>query len=116
MLNITTATAEAANAHAAQAAAQPLAGFGAGAFTYDGAQVGSQVNEMVAALALPRPKAAIGCISTGHAHADVFGAAHVTSPVGIVQEDTQKLSQMTRIYPVAPGGVGPHPAREPEPV
>jgi hypothetical protein len=116
MLNTTPAMAGAANAFAAQAATRPLAGFGAGAFTCDGAWVGSRVSEMAAALVLPRPKAAVGAITTGHAQADVVGAAHTSSPVGIVRKDTQKLSQMTRIYPATPGGLGSHPAREPEPV
>jgi hypothetical protein len=124
LLNITTATAQAAtaetaDAYAAQAATRPLAGFGAGAFTHDGAPVGSGFNEMAAALALPRIKAAIAAISTGHAQAGVAGAGEMTSMtsfVGIVQVDTQKCSQMTRLYPVIPGGVGPHRAREPVPV
>ena len=42
MLNFTPATAGAANAYAAQAATRPLAGFGAGAFTCEGAWVGSR--------------------------------------------------------------------------
>jgi hypothetical protein len=127
LLNITTATAQAAtaetaDAYAAQAATRPLAGFGAGAFTHDGAPVGSGINEMAAALALPRIKAAIAAISTGHAQAAAAGAGtmismtSMTSFVGIVQVDTQKCSQMTRLYPVIPGGVGPHRAREPVPV
>jgi len=116
MLNFTPATAEAANAYAAQAATRPLAGFGAGAFTCEGAWVGSRVNEMAAALVLPRIKAALGGIGSGNAQAAAGGGARMTSHVGIVREDTQKLSQTTRIYPATQGGVGPHPAREPEPV
>jgi hypothetical protein len=116
MLNTTPAMAEAANAYAAQAATRPLAGFGAGAFPCEGAGVGSRVNELVAALALPRIKAAIGGIGTGQSQAAVAGGARRTSHVGIVQEDTQKLSQMTRIYPATKGGLGPHREREPGPV
>jgi hypothetical protein len=116
MLNTTPATAEAANAFAAQAATRPLAGFGAGAFPHEGAGVDSRINEMVAALALPRIKAAIGAIGTDQSQAAVGGGARRTSYVGIVQEDTQKLSQMTRVCPATKGGLGPHPAREPEPV
>jgi hypothetical protein len=121
MMKTTTATAsatsaETADAHAAQAATRPLAGFGAGALMHDGAWAGPRVNEMAVALALPRIKSAIAAISTGHAQAGVAGAASMTSFVDIVQVDTQKCSQMTRLYPATPGGVGPHPAREREPV
>ena len=116
MLNTTSATAGAANAYAAEAATRPLAGFGAGAFTCDGAWVGSRVSEMTVVLPRPRIKAAIGAIGTGHAQAAVFGGGRMTRHVGIVQEDAQKLSQKTRIYPVNQGGLGSHPAREPEPV
>jgi len=124
MLNITPATAEAttaqtADAYAAQAATRSLAGFGAGAFTCDGAWVGSGVTEMTAALALPRIKP-IGAIS-GHAQAGFAGAAFMTShadsaQVDSVQLDADNFIQMTRLYLVIPGGVGPHPAREPVPV
>ena len=136
MLNITPATAEAStaqtvDAYAAQAATRPLAGFGAGAFTCDGAWVGSLfasplVNEMAAALALPRVKPNIGAVkttgtSTGHAQAGIAGAAYMTSLIDIVQVDSVQVDihnsiQTTRLYPVTPGGVGPHPAREPVPV
>ena len=58
MLNFTPATAipgsAAAETDAAQAAMRPLAGFGAGAFTCDGARVGSRANEMAASPARRR--------------------------------------------------------------
>lgn len=136
MLNITPATAEAitaqtADAYAAQAATRPLAGFGAGAFTCEGTRAGSLLTgslfgEMVTAQALPRVKpaqAAISttAISTGHAQAGVAGGAYKTSIVDIVQvdsvqRDAHNFIQMARLYPATPGGVGPHPAREPVPV
>jgi len=126
MLNFTPATAEAttaqtADACALQAATRPLAGFGAGAFTCDGARVSSRVNRMAAALALPRIKPAGGAISTGQAQAAVAGAAYMTSLVDIVRVDSIHVDahnsiQTTRLYPTIPGGVGPHPAREPVPV
>lgn len=136
MLNFTPATAVAttaqattamtADANALQAATRPLAGFGAGAFTCDGAWVGRQVNEMAAALALPRIKPPIGAVkssgtSTGHAKAGIAGAAYMTSLIDIVQvdsvqQDVHNFIQTTRLYLVTPGGVGPHPAREPVPV
>jgi hypothetical protein len=145
MLNITPATAEAAtaqtaDAYASQAATRPLAGFGAGAFTCDGAWVGSLVSEMAAVLALPRIKPAIGATSARGAQA-VAGAAFGISLVdsggasiaqvstgrpgsassdnahtGDVPAGTHNFIQMTRQYPVTPGGVGPHQAREPVPV
>jgi hypothetical protein len=140
MLNITPATAEAtaaktADAYALQAATRPLAGFGAGAFTCEGAWADSRTHGMVAALALPRIKPASGATSSSGAQAGVAGAAAVSGAVGsvladtrlahvqedifqagIAQADTDNFIQMTRMYPVTPGGVGPHPAREPVPV
>jgi hypothetical protein len=130
MLNITPAMAEAATAQtadafAAQAATRPLAGFGAGAFVCEGAWAGSRINEMDA-LALPRVRSAADlrsttAVGTGQAQAGPAGAAYKTSVVDIVQvdsvqRDTHNFIQTARLYPVTPGGVGPHPAREPEPV
>jgi hypothetical protein len=136
MLNITTATADVVMAQTAdvlatQAATRPLAGFGAGAFMCDGAPAASQVSEMAAVLALPRVKPAsgasgIGASGTGGAKAGVAGAGWTArlidrSELSIarmnnIQADNHNFIQMARQYPVVPGGVGPHPAREPEPV
>lgn len=131
MLNITPATAEAitaqtADAYAAQAATRPLAGFGAGAFTCEGALIGSRRNEMAAALAAPGINSVFAvtsstAISKGHAQAGAAGAGYRTSLVDAVQVDSvqrhaNNFIQMARLYPVTPGGVGPHPAREPVPV
>jgi hypothetical protein len=85
MLNFTPATAAAAtaqtaDAHAAQAATRPLAGFGAGAFLCEGTWAGSRTNEM-AALALPRMKPAIRATGTSGAQAEAVGAASMTSTV-----------------------------------
>jgi hypothetical protein len=162
-------TAQTADAYASQAATRPLAGFGAGAFTCEGAWVGSQGNETVAALALPRIESAVDGISVRSAQAAALGATWLTSEVAkpdgahaggagsdgafsgtasagstqattvkattvkattvqaasakaatvhvsIGQTDNYNFIQMTRLYPVIPGGVGPHPAREPVPV
>jgi hypothetical protein len=105
VLNITPATAAAAtaqtaDANATQAAMRPLAGFGAGAFVFAGAWVGS-------AFASPR--------------AGAFGAVGKASVVDVIQVDSvqrhnHNFIQTARLYPVTKGGVGPHPAREPEPV
>jgi hypothetical protein len=136
MLNITPATAGATtvqtvDAYASQAAQRPLAGFGAGAFARDGACSGSQVSKMAAALALPRIKPDSGSAITGGAKAGFVGAAGLSilvdrtqvsiSRLGVVHTDAAKAGthnyiQMARQYPVTPGGVGPHPAREPVPV
>jgi hypothetical protein len=43
-------------------------------------------------------------------------AKAATVHVSIGQPDNHNFIQMTRLYPVIPGGVGPHPAREPVPV
>jgi len=122
MLNIITL----ADATQAEAAQRPLAGFGAGAFTCDGARVGYG-NELTATQALPRIKWA-AVISEGHVQAGFAGGAYRTSPIladaaltevarlSALQAYSQHFNQMTRIRPVTPGGVGPHPAREPDPV
>lgn len=166
MLKFTPATATlgsaAAEADAAQAAMRPLAGFGAGAFTCDGAFAGSGASEMVALLALQRIRGAVTATSPASAQAHGRGCgAHQLgtvgissvrksgvrkSPVGIGSISTsnvrtstvrtttvrtstvrtstvytgsvgtQQFDLMARINPATPGGLGPHPAREPEPV
>jgi hypothetical protein len=90
-----------------------------------------------AALALPRVKWAVG-ISEGHAPADASDEGNQVSTqatTGIQaktaqlkarqfkaqqfkaqQFKAQQFKYMTRVNPAFPGGVGPHPAREPEPV
>ena len=111
-----------AEVHAAQAAMRPLAGFGAGAFACDGAWVGSSANQLAAGPALPRVRGAFVAARPVHARtADAFGGAFRRSSVGIGMASTRngsakQLNQTTRIYPVTPGGLGPHPAREPDPV
>jgi hypothetical protein len=118
-----------AEVHAAQAAMRPLAGFGAGAFACDGAWVGSSANQLTAGPVLPRVRGAFAALRPVHARtADAFGGAFRGSSVGgnpitvgaglayTTNGSAQQLNQKTRIYPVAPGGLGPHPAREPDPV
>jgi hypothetical protein len=119
------ATAQTADAYAIEAAMRPLAGFGAGAFVCEGAWAGFGISEM-AALALSRVRPAFGVngttgIGAGQAQAGAFGAACKTSNADVVQvdsvqRDTHNFIQTARLYPVTQGGVGPHPAREPEPV
>jgi hypothetical protein len=116
MLNTTPAAAEAttaqtAVAYAAQAVTPPLVGFGAGAFPCAGARGGSVAADVKGTTA----------IGMGQARAGAFGAAYKTSVVDIVQVDSVQLDthnfiQMARLFPATRGGMGPHPAREPEPV
>ena len=118
-----------AEVYAAQAAMRPLAGFGAGAFACDGARVGSSANQLTAGPALPRIRGAFAAVRPVHARtADAFAGAFRGSSVGngtitvgagtasTRNGSAKQLNQMTRIYPVTPGGLGPHPAREPDPV
>ncbi|HEY2080206.1 MAG TPA: hypothetical protein VGH53_28090 [Streptosporangiaceae bacterium] len=129
VLTSTVLTGTVAEVHAAQAAMRPLAGFGAGAFACDGGRVGSSSSQLTAGPALPRIRGAFAAVRPVHARtADAFAGAfrgssvgNGTITVGIGTASTRngsakQLNQMTRIYPVAPGGLGPHPAREPEPV
>jgi hypothetical protein len=120
MLNFTPATvtpgSESAEVYAAQAAMRPLAGFGAGAFAC-GTWAASPVNERVAAPALPRIRRVFAPISLGHPQtSDVVGGGYQPVLASTVLASTKQLDQMARINPVTPGGLGPHPAREPEPV
>ena len=103
-------------AHAAQAVQRPLAGVGTGAFTRDGDWIGSCPDEVAAAVALPRIGLAAAAKRTGHAQAGFAGAGHKTSLATIGEVETEHFNLMARINPVTPGGVGPHPAREPDPV
>lgn len=117
MLNMTSATASAGSTpagiaaaacatagvdrvDAAQAAKRPLAGTGAGAFTREGTLTGFRTRE-AAVLALPRLRWAV--------------AAGSGLSGNVSSQQFHNSNQMTRSYPI-PGGVGPHPAREPDPV
>ncbi len=93
--------------------------------------------ETAAALALPRVKWA-AAISGGHAPANASDAGRqvgIQATTGIQaktaqyipqqfkaqqfkaqQSDAQQYEHVTRVNPTFRGGVGPHPAREPEPV
>jgi hypothetical protein len=108
---------------------QLLAGSCAGAFACDGAWAGSRTKEVAAALPVPRIRRAAAAISQGHAQGGVYAgggyptdlaqistAQISTVQISTAQVSTKQFKQMTRINPVVPGGVGPHPAREPEPV
>jgi len=129
----TVLTSTVAEVRAAQAAMRPLAGSGSGAFACDGAGVGSSASQLVAGSALPRIRGAFAAVRPVHARtADAFdsafrarsvgrGSAIIASTLGAGTASTRNGStkqqdQTTRIYPVIPGGLGPHPAREPDPV
>ena len=133
----------AAETDAALAAMRPLAGFGAGAFTCE-ARVGSGANGLAASPSLPGIRGAVVAASIpAHAQADGRGSGAYqpgayrsgtvgtstvrtstvrtapsphSSTVGTSSVGTQQFSVMALINPVTPGGLGPHPAREPEPV
>jgi len=115
MVNITPATVtpgslqiavDAADVDVVLAATRSLAGFGAGAFTRGGGQTGS------AQAYRRQPDRAGSGFRTGSG----FGA-HQSSPVTKSSPvSTQQNNQMTRINPATPGGLGPHPVREPVPV
>jgi hypothetical protein len=128
----TVLTSTVAEVHVPQAAMRPLAGSGAGAFACDGAQVGSAAKELTAWPALPRIRGAFAAVRPVHAGAaDAIGGAFRGSAIGgstigasnvgtgmasTRNGGTKQFNQTTRIYPVTPGGLGPHPAREPDPV
>ena len=86
-----------------KAALRQLAGCGAGARLHEGAQAGS-LGGMTVSGALPR-------LPWIAADASAVPARGGYQPISRTQ-----FEQMTRINPVGTGGVGPHPAREPEPV
>jgi hypothetical protein len=132
VLTNTVLTDTVAEVRAPQAAMRPLAGFGAGAFACDGAQFGSAAKQLTAGPALPRIRDAFADVRPVHPWAaDGFGGAFQASAIGgstigsssvgtgmasTRNGGAKQLNQTTRIYPVAPGGLGPHPAREPDPV
>jgi hypothetical protein len=83
-------------------AAKQLAGCGAGAHARSGALAGALVGGATAGRALPR-------LPWSTVPADLARGGY--QPISRMQFD-----QMTLINPVNTGGLGPHPAREPEPV
>ncbi len=114
----------------AKAAQRPLAGFGMGACFCASSSVGAALPaaavpgigaasgiKTAAAQVLPRPKWAVAAISEGHGPATAGGAGYLASiQTKTEQFNAQQFEHMTRVFPVYQGGVGPHPAREPEPV
>ena len=119
MLNLAaTAKSGSPAAEANAVAMRPLAGLGAGAFASEGAQVGSGASKRVASPALPRIRGAFAAATSqrgAHAHGRGCGA-YQPGMTGGNTAGTSTISLMALISPVTPGGLGPHPAREPEPV
>jgi hypothetical protein len=93
--------------------------------------------QTAAALALPRVKWAVAAISKDHAPARAHGNGYLASfqtkikqfsapqfkaqqfkaqQFSTPQFDAQQFEHVTRAIPAYRSGVGPHPAREPEPV
>jgi hypothetical protein len=128
----------------AEAAQRPLAGSGIGAHLRDGlvdaalvgvsrAELGAPMGiEMAATLARPRVKSAAP-INGGHAPADASGESCQVSFLAttgiqaktarfearqfkVQQSSAKQYEYTTRVNPAFPGGVGPHPEREPDPV
>ena len=115
----------------AEAAQRPFAGSGIGAHLCDGLvdaalvgmsgpEVGAPIGiETAAVLALPRVKWA-AAISGGSASAGASDAGYQasirTESAQFKPEQSKAQQHTTRVNPAFQGGVGPHPAREPEPV
>lgn len=129
MVNITPATVtpgslqtavDAAEVDVVLAATRSLAGFGAGAFTCGSGQNGlAPVGSAQAYLRQPdRAGSGFRARSGGLGrHAGGGLGAYQSSPVTKSSPvSTKQNNQMTRINPVTPGGLGPHPVREPVPV
>ena len=87
------------------AVTRPIAVYGAGAFLCDGAEVGSQV--------VVRAERAVPRTQRTSLSAAWMAAAHVS---GGYQPTSRIPFELKPQDPGTPGGVGPHPAREPEPV
>ncbi len=87
-----------------KAATRPLAGYGAGALLCGGVLAGSVAGGVVAMHVRPRlPWAA----------ADAGSASGRSGSQSAIRTQFEHKTQI--IDPVAPGGLGPHPVREPEP-
>jgi hypothetical protein len=87
----------------------PLAGFGAGAFLSEGVKAGLHLGEVVHAggvvvCAKPRPRST----GAGNSGSAVVGGYQLASRI--------QKNYTAQTNPAFPGGVGPHPEREPEPV
>jgi hypothetical protein len=133
---------DAAEVDVVLAATRSLAGFGAGAFTRGSGQIGSAQIGSVQIGSVQIAPSHIGSAQVDHRQPDQarsgFGAgsgfgtcggglgrhsggrlgAYQSSPVSTKSSpvSTKQNNQMTRINPVTPGGLGPHPVREPVPV
>ena len=91
------------------AALPPLAALGAGAFLSEGAQAGLHLGGVahtgdVVVCKLPRPRSA----ATAESGSAVIGGYQLASRI--------QKNYTAQTSPVFPGGVGPHPEREPGPV
>jgi hypothetical protein len=112
-----------------EAATRPLAGNGAGAFPYEGVLAGSLAGDMVACKPQLRPRWAAfagagsaagmgGIAGAGHAAGagNGFGTGGAAVRGGSQPASRTQFEHTTLIDPVAPGRLGSHPVREPEPV
>jgi hypothetical protein len=109
---------------ATQAAMRPLAGSGAGAFACDGAWAGSPASKLAAGPALPRIRGAFAAVQLVQMRtAGAFGSGYQGRTVGIggstvstTNGSAKQLNPTTHVRPIIQGGLGSHPAREPDPV
>jgi hypothetical protein len=90
-----------------EAAVRPLAGSGAGAFLCEGTPAGTGAKAGLGASAGQLPR---------HPWASAPSAASAAARGGYQPISSMQFDQKTLINPVATGGLGPHPVREPEPV
>jgi hypothetical protein len=94
-------------------------------------QVGTDGISGVRTSSVRKSAVGVGTISTSHVRTSTVrtstvrtstagisfvGTSTGISTAGTSTVGTQQFDLMTRISPAAPGGLGPHPAREPEPV
>jgi hypothetical protein len=93
------------NTQPVEAATRSLAGLGAGALLCDGVRVGSPVSCVAAARVLPRVR-----------RTPAVGNGSALAGAGNQAITHKQFNQTARISPAYPGGVGPHPVREPVPV
>jgi len=90
-----------------QAATRPLAGYGAGALLCGGVLTGSAAGDVAAMRVRPRLPWAGSAIA---------GAGSASPRGGYKSAIRTQFEHKTQIIdPVAPGGLGSHPVREPEP-
>jgi hypothetical protein len=95
------------------AVTRPLAGIGAGAFLCEGAKVGAHAGDVRLA---GTPSRLRGTSVSAVGATGVSPVAGVSLRGGYQPSSRIPFNHTTPMFPVRPGNVGPHPAREPDPV